>query len=608
MPIDPMPMSPSLDVPQIQNPNYNQGLFNDAAQLNELKMAPLKRRMIQQQMQVQNLEMQQKRMDIASQQGMMKAYLAAGGDPDKMAQIAPQYNVLPKDILGLRTNLLNMAKVKAETDKDQGAITDQRHDMLNAAYTPAFNETDPLKQKALVSDINQSLIAKGFRPEELIQYTGPDSLKQAQAAYTTHQWITSQAASMRGQAATDQAATASKREEREQGKQSFQEAISALGANPPANANEYQQRVGKLPYELANRIFSAVPPGQYDPAKSVGAIRQLGMTPEQQTQAQTASVKATTAQTEAELARVATDPTATPEQRGAAEAALKRIDKSRRESRPVVNIQTAVPGLGTPQTPGTAQLSGEDYLATLPPATANQVKAIVEGRAALPSASSRSQAAIQLRQAAFQADPTLSEQRAQVRKAFTTGPDGRNVRALNTASVHLDALGEAAQALDNGDIRPGNQLVNFLKTAMGSAAPTNFESMKNAVAGEMANALKGLATDPEIANISKTIQASNSPKQLAGMVETNLGLLRQKLQSYQESYAREIPGDQHWSPIFPSAKTVFDKHAAQQAGPGAPAIPAAIPSQYRSTAHYSPSRKLFYYSTDGGKSWQTARP
>jgi hypothetical protein len=45
------------------------------------------------------------------------------------------------------------------------------------------------------------------------------------------------------------------------------------------------------------------------------------------------------------------------------------------------------------------------------------------------------------------------------------------------------------------------------------------------------------------------------------------------------------------------------KPGAQQLPGGTPALPASIPAQYRSTAHYSAKTKSYYYSKDGGKSW-----
>ena len=99
----------------------------------------------------------------------------------------------------------------------------------------------------------------------------------------------------------------------------------------------------------------------------------------------------------------------------------------------------------------------------------------------------------------------------------------------------------------------------------GSNAPTNFEDIKSAVDGEMANALKGQATDPEIKNMSQNHKAAASPAQLQGAIEKDMHLLGQKLQTYQERYDQQaydpnVPADT-WSPVLPSAKAVFSKHS-----------------------------------------------
>ena len=70
------------------------------------------------------LSLEEQRMQLASQRGMMQAWQAAGGDPDKMQQIAPNYGVLPKDMMALQTTLMGMAKTRAETDKDVLAAQD----------------------------------------------------------------------------------------------------------------------------------------------------------------------------------------------------------------------------------------------------------------------------------------------------------------------------------------------------------------------------------------------------------------------------------------------------------------------------------------------------
>ena len=134
---------------------------------------------------------------------------------------------------------------------------------------------------------------------------------------------------------------------------------------------------------------------------------------------------------------------------------------------PTINM--TVPGLGpSDQAVKDKATTGEEYLAMLPPGTAAQVRAIADGRTTMPPFGTRG-ASAQLRDAVFRYDPGYSEQRAQIRKAFTTGPDGKNIGSLNTATVHLDMLSDAAQALSNGTFTPGNQAWNNVKAVFGSA-------------------------------------------------------------------------------------------------------------------------------------------
>lgn len=248
-----------------------------------------------------------------------------------------------------------------------------------------------------------------------------------------------------------------------------------------------------------------------------------------------------------------------------AEAALKRLDQSRREGHPVTNI--TIPGLGGVQNPQNAKLSGDEYLATLPPATANQVKGIAMGQSKIPAAGSRSPDAQAIRQAVFQYDPTFTEQRAQIRQAFTGGADGRNIGALNTATVHLDQFAQVADAMGNGSFQPGNQLWNSVKAMFGDSAPTNFAGLKAAVSGELASALKGSATDQEIAHISGAIDSKNSPQQLRDYITEQLHVLGAKLNTYHERYQQQIPGDSVWNPVLPSARQVFQKHGIDPTAP-----------------------------------------
>ena len=121
--------------------------------------------------------------------------------------------------------------------------------------------------------------------------------------------------------------------------------------------------------------------------------------------------------------------------------------------------------------------------------------------------------------------------------------------------------------MDNGTFQPGNALYNKIKTMFGSSAPTTAEAIKTAASGEMAAALKGNATDPEIAQLKKNYDtAGSAPGQIAGVIDAHLGILGQKLQTYKERYEQQNPGDTVYSPVLPSARKVFERHGiAEQA-------------------------------------------
>jgi hypothetical protein len=242
--------------------------------------------------------------------------------------------------------------------------------------------------------------------------------------------------------------------------------------------------------------------------------------------------------------------------------------------------------------PSTSTLTGEEFLKTLPLSLQSQVKAIAEGRSTSPPANSRSETAQQIRAALFQYDPSFSEQRAQLRKAFLgSGPEAKNIGNVNTAIVHLGRLGDTAEALKNGQFTPGNELYNYFKDKFGSQVTTNFGLLKDAVAGEMAAALKGTATDIEIEKMGKSIRAANSPEQMGGVLREGMGILSDKANTYDERYHAQSTPDDPWSPILPRAKATLQKYGVSTAS-GKQSAPAQERPVYI-------GGKLAGYTTDG---------
>jgi len=327
----------------------------------------------------------------------------------------------------------------------------------------------------------------------------------------------------------------------EAGALSKQLTVAGQTVAPLTDQQQYDEWLAKLPPEMQRRF-----PSKYS-KEALHFIRRMAMTPDQQESAD---------------ARLRDD-----ERQGAAQTETARHNRAM-EARPTAGQWNAYP-----VSPSATQEGkfGEEFLTDLKrtsPAMAMRVKAIADGRDTIPTGRAASTGAgKQLADAVYRYDPTFSTQRAQIRRAFTTGKDGQNIGALNTAIVHLGRLGEAAEALQNGNFTPGNEAYNYFRDKLGDPAIANFELLKDAVAGEMAAALKGTATDVEIANMKRSIRASNSPAQMRGVVREGMSVLRDKTNTYVERYRRQVPDDT-WSPVLPSAQKALELYGAGPASGG----------------------------------------
>lgn len=125
-----------------------------------------------------------------------------------------------------------------------------------------------------------------------------------------------------------------------------------------------------------------------------------------------------------------------------------------------------------------------------------------------------------------------SGEAAGARKVLTSaigGKLGDTINSYNTANAHLDMLSTAADALYNGNTQLLNKVGNEFNKQTGSPAPTNFQAVKSAVAGEVSKTFKGgQATDAEIKQFDDAISSANSPKQLQGVIKTYKGLMNSK--------------------------------------------------------------------------------
>ena len=139
-----------------------------------------------------------------------------------------------------------------------------------------------------------------------------------------------------------------------------------------------------------------------------------------------------------------------------------------------------------------------------------------------------------------------------VAKDFTSGPDARTLNAINTAHAHITQLGAIGDALKNGDLPLVNRLANAYSQQTGQPAPASFQLVKTAVAAEIAKTTHGgQATLEETREISKAINAANSPEQLAGA----LGAARTLMESKREQLRGQFEQGKQGQPNFGGEST-----------------------------------------------------
>lgn len=184
-----------------------------------------------------------------------------------------------------------------------------------------------------------------------------------------------------------------------------------------------------------------------------------------------------------------------------------------------------------------SQLTGDEYLKTLDPGRAAQVKAIVEGRMAPPGGFAlKSPQVMAIMRDAAQYEPgfdfTKWTQRNSTVRDFASGKGAQNVTALNTVMGHLGDLAEKADALKNygGVLTPLNTVTNMVADKTGDPRIKNFDMARNAVSDELARVFRSAGmSDSEIRQWKENISANNSPEQLKGVIKTAVGLIESRL-------------------------------------------------------------------------------
>ena len=226
--------------------------------------------------------------------------------------------------------------------------------------------------------------------------------------------------------------------------------------------------------------------------------------------------------------------------------------------------------------PANVGATGPVTIDQVPARMRGEVKKIAEYRGAMPTLSRNSPYNQELAYWVNQINPTYDATqyvaRNKTQSDFSpSGKSGKNITSFNTAIGHLGTLYDASERLDNSAFRGYNNFANWLSRQTGQPTVKPFEVARIAVSAELATALKGgVATQGEVEQWEKTINAADSPQQLRATIKTIVELMASRIQAMEDSYTGQMNRPPDAPYIHEKSRKVLDKIAS--GGAGAPRI------------------------------------
>jgi hypothetical protein len=227
------------------------------------------------------------------------------------------------------------------------------------------------------------------------------------------------------------------------------------------------------------------------------------------------------------------------------------------------------PKVQAPSLLGDPNLTGPEYLASLPQNIRNRVKQLLDGRSILTAREKGQPLGQQLMDAANQADPTFDENVSHARYVERTqytgmGKGSQLVQAANRFGRHLGDLYEASRALGGPDLgwSPLSNLATATTNSFRQSKVATYNAILPLIQGEVQKLTKnGSATEGEAQHIMANLSV-NQPedvryaamKELARLGRAQVEPLHQSWESaWQGSTPPPIPND-----IDPVANAIFD--------------------------------------------------
>ena len=237
-----------------------------------------------------------------------------------------------------------------------------------------------------------------------------------------------------------------------------------------------------------------------------------------------------------------------------------------------------------------SNVHGEDYLKSLPPQIAAQIRGLSEGRIPYPTGMAAWKPQWRaMEQHLAQYDPNFDAvnyaSRNQTRKDFTAGTSAKNITSFNTAIGHLGHLNEAIDGLNNTGFPTVNAAWNYVARQISpdfAARENKFGVARTAVTEELARAFKGMgATLSEVHEWEKRINSADSPQALRASISEGVKLLESRINSMGETYNRGMGTTKDPMQLLtPDARSTLAKLQGKTEQPSGPA-PGTVENGYR---------------------------
>jgi hypothetical protein len=232
-------------------------------------------------------------------------------------------------------------------------------------------------------------------------------------------------------------------------------------------------------------------------------------------------------------------------------------------------MATLVPDSGQYANTTRDQLTGDQFLNTLPPTVQPLIKKYANGELALTPQMTRTPAGASLLQAVTQYDPTFDatnyQKRQQTATAFSKGVQGNAIRAANQTLYHMGNLYQRTEDLNNLDILPGllNAPINYIQQkGFGDPRQGSYKQSAQAVASELRKVFAGTGGGSlqELKDWEKSFDPNAGETQQKAYIQNGVDLLRGALQSLESQYQSGMGLNKNMGDLLtPEAREVYAK-------------------------------------------------